>query len=121
MCSDIDPFHGFRRYVMFDLLMAILSSASTSIFMRISEKRINGRISLLSVNYMVCTLLGALFVGGSLAPVGETGFPFALTLGGINGILYAAPISDLVALVTILALTIPFFRRMKTAPTGEDD
>ena len=88
MCSDIDPFHGLRRYVMFDLLMAILSSASTSIFMRISEKRINGRISLLSVNYMVCTLLGALFVGGSLAPVGETGFPFALTLGGINGILY---------------------------------
>lgn len=31
---------------------------------------------------------------------------------GINGILYAAPISDLIALVVILALTIPFFRRL---------
>lgn len=32
---------------------------------------------------------------------------------GIDGILYAAPISDLVALVTILCLTIPFFRKIK--------
>ena len=32
---------------------------------------------------------------------------------GINGILYAAPISDLVALVAILCLTIPFFRKLK--------
>lgn len=32
---------------------------------------------------------------------------------GINGILYAAPISDVVALVAILALTIPFFRKIK--------
>ena len=32
---------------------------------------------------------------------------------GINGILYAAPVSDMVALVVILALTIPFFRRLK--------
>lgn len=32
---------------------------------------------------------------------------------GINGILYAAPISDLVAIVVILALTIPFFRKLQ--------
>ena len=32
---------------------------------------------------------------------------------GIHGILYAAPISDAVALVAILCLTIPFFRRIK--------
>ena len=32
---------------------------------------------------------------------------------GINGILYAAPVSDVVALVVILALTIPFFRQLK--------
>ena len=32
---------------------------------------------------------------------------------GINGILFAAPISDLVALVVILCLTIPFFRNLK--------
>ena len=32
---------------------------------------------------------------------------------GIDGILYAAPISDLVALAVILGLTVPFFRKMK--------
>ena len=32
---------------------------------------------------------------------------------GIDGILYAAPLSDIVALVAILALTIPFFRDLK--------
>ncbi|MBQ8278885.1 MAG: MATE family efflux transporter [Roseburia sp.] len=31
---------------------------------------------------------------------------------GINGILYAAPIADLVAVVVILGLTIPFFRKL---------
>ena len=31
---------------------------------------------------------------------------------GINGILYAAPISDLVAIVVILILTISFFRKL---------
>ena len=32
---------------------------------------------------------------------------------GIDGILYAAPIADLVALVVILGLTIPFFRNLR--------
>ena len=32
---------------------------------------------------------------------------------GINGILYAAPISDVIALIVILSLTIPFFRNLK--------
>ena len=33
---------------------------------------------------------------------------------GINGILYAAPIADGVALIVILTLTIPFFKNIKT-------
>lgn len=74
---------------MFDLIMAILTSASTSIFMRVSEKHIRGKISMLSVNYMVCTLLGALCIkGASLLPTAETGFSFVLWLGIVNGILY---------------------------------
>ena len=32
---------------------------------------------------------------------------------GINGILYAAPISDVVALIVILTLTVSFFRKLK--------
>ena len=31
---------------------------------------------------------------------------------GINGILYAAPIADLVAVVVVMALTVPFFRKI---------
>lgn len=31
---------------------------------------------------------------------------------GINGILYAAPLSDLVAMIVVMALTIPFFRKI---------
>ena len=38
---------------------------------------------------------------------------------GINGILFAAPISDLVALVVVLCLTISFFRGIKKAETLE--
>ena len=32
---------------------------------------------------------------------------------GINGILYAAPISDFITIIVILALTIPFFKNIK--------
>ena len=32
---------------------------------------------------------------------------------GVDGILYAAPISDVVALIAILVLTVPFFRKLK--------
>ena len=39
---------------------------------------------------------------------------------GINGILYAAPISDLVALVVILALTVSFFRKLNHPQTNMD-
>ena len=38
---------------------------------------------------------------------------------GINGILYAAPISDLVAVVVVLGLTIPFFRSLKVTEREE--
>ena len=42
------------------------------------------------------------------------------TGSGINGILYAAPIADLVAIVVILVLTIPFFRGLnKEVVIGE--
>ena len=38
---------------------------------------------------------------------------------GIYGILYAAPVADAVALVVILALTIPFYRSLKDHPDTE--
>lgn len=74
---------------MFNLIMAILSSASTSILMRASETHIRGKTAMLSANYIACTILAALYAGGTaLFPVAENGFSFALRLGGFNGILY---------------------------------
>ncbi|MBQ8233014.1 MAG: MATE family efflux transporter [Lachnospiraceae bacterium] len=40
---------------------------------------------------------------------------------GINGILYAAPIADLVAIVVILGLTIPFFKNLDKEAVGEKE
>ena len=41
------------------------------------------------------------------------------TGNGINGILYAAPVSDAVAIVVILVLTVSFFRSLKKEETGK--
>ena len=38
---------------------------------------------------------------------------------GINGILYAAPVADAVALVVIILLTVPFYRSLKTPAVQE--
>ncbi|MBQ8562954.1 MAG: MATE family efflux transporter, partial [Firmicutes bacterium] len=38
---------------------------------------------------------------------------------GINGILYAAPIADAIAIVVVLTLTIPFFRSLQKKETGD--
>ncbi len=38
---------------------------------------------------------------------------------GIHGILYAAPVSDLVAVIVILGLTVPFFRELKKQEESE--
>ena len=74
---------------MLNLIIAIFSSASTSIVMRISEKHIKGKTAMLCVNYMVCSTLSALYAGAAgLFPAAENGFSFALKLGGINGFLY---------------------------------
>ena len=38
---------------------------------------------------------------------------------GINGILIAAPISDLIALIVILSVTVPFFRKINKKTISE--
>lgn len=74
---------------MFDLIIAILSSASTGILMRVSERRIRAKTGMLSVNYLVCAVLAALYIGSAeLLPAAQAGFSFALALGAVNGILY---------------------------------
>lgn len=73
---------------MLYLLLAILCSASTSVFMRLSERRVKGDMNLLAVNYIVCALLAACYTGlTGLFPAAE-GLGFTLGLGAVNGVLY---------------------------------
>ncbi len=73
---------------MLYLLLAVLSSTSISVIMRLSGKYVKGDVNLLAVNYIVCSLMAALYAGpADLFPANE-GLPFTLGLGLINGVLY---------------------------------
>lgn len=73
---------------MLYLLLAILSSALVSIFMRLSTHRVRGRYSLLAVNYLVCSALGAVYARGNVFCFTAPGFGTMLVLGLVAGALY---------------------------------
>lgn len=66
------------------LLLAIASSATIAIVMRISARSVKANISMLAVNYITCLLLSAVYAGFQVFPV----HPTAVTMGIGNGILY---------------------------------
>ena len=73
---------------MIYLLLAVLSSALISVFMRLSEQRISHNIGMLSVNYLICTVIAACYTGTpNLFPRTE-GVATALSLGVLSGVLY---------------------------------
>lgn len=73
---------------MLYLLLAILSSSLVSIFMRLSSHRVQNRYSLLAVNYLFCSVLGAVYARGNIYCVTADGFGATLALGLVAGILY---------------------------------
>ena len=74
---------------MIYLVMAVLSSALVSVIMRLSEQHVRNNISMLSCNYVMCTVLAAFFAGsGNLLPAGTQGFSFSLAAGVVSGMLY---------------------------------
>lgn len=76
---------------MLSLCLGILSSALVSIIMRLSGSRVKNNLGMLTMNYIVCSVLAALFcdVGQTFA-FRDSGYSLALSLGGINGVLYLA-------------------------------
>lgn len=73
---------------MIYLILAIVSSASVSIIMRLSEGYIKNNVSMLAINYAVCVLTAGFYMGlHNMAPQGA-GAGFAVGLGVINGFLY---------------------------------
>ena len=75
---------------MLFLILAVLSSSMVSIVMRISTDKISANISMLAVNYLVCSFLGAAYAGFDLLSVAAEGFSLMVALGAVAGVLYLA-------------------------------
>lgn len=73
---------------MIYLLLAILSSTTISVVMRLSEKHCNNRTSLLAVNYVACMVLAGAYAGTDRLFPDGAGVSTALWLGLISGALY---------------------------------
>ena len=74
---------------MFYLILAIACSSMVQIIMRLSTNRINNNMSMLAMNYVVCTLVAAFDTGFSnLFPVAAPGFGTAAGVGFFQGLLY---------------------------------
>ena len=74
----------------------------------------------MSMNAVIASLVRDIICFVPLALILPRILESSETGGGINGILYAAPISDFVAVVVILALTIPFFRKLGKETVAEE-
>lgn len=89
----IDIIEGIGRTKeksMFYLILAIISSALVSIFVRLSEGKIRANVSMLAFNYMMCSVLAASAIGlGNLLPSAK-GIGATLGMGTINGVFYLA-------------------------------
>lgn len=73
---------------MLFLCLAILSSAAISLIMRVSANKVTAKLSMLSVNYLVCSLLGAAYCGFDLICPQIPGFSTTLWLGILGGVLF---------------------------------
>ena len=74
---------------MFYLILAIACSSMVQIVMRLSTDRIKNNMSLLAVNYVVCTLIAACYTGfDKLLPLGAAGLGPALGVGFGQGLLF---------------------------------
>ena len=74
---------------MISLCLGILSSALVSVIMRLSSGRVKNNLGMLTMNYIVCSVLSALFCDAAQT-FGTPDLGTALSLGGINGLLYLA-------------------------------
>ena len=73
---------------MLYLILAIVSSMLVSVCMRLSEGKAKNNISMLAMNYAMCTLLSVVFAGSIDLFPQESGLGFALGLGFVSGAMY---------------------------------
>ena len=70
------------------LLLAIICGALISVLMRMSTEKVTGSIGMLAVNYLVCTVLAAVYTGGQSISGGMMGLSGTVCMGIFNGVLY---------------------------------
>ena len=69
-------------------ILAVVTSAMVSVFMRLSGRHVHNNITMLSFNYLMCTVLAALSTQtADLLPQAQ-GAGFTLGLGLLNGLFY---------------------------------
>ena len=73
---------------MLFLCLAILSSCAISLLMRLSGKKVTAKLSMLGVNYLICTLLSAAYAGFRLLQPQVSGFAMTVAMGAVNGVLF---------------------------------
>ena len=70
------------------LLLAILCSALISVLMRWSTEKVSGSTGMLAMNYLMCTVLAAVYTGGKGISGGMMGLSGTVCMGVFNGVLY---------------------------------
>jgi len=73
---------------MLYLFLAIASSALISVLMRISEKHSSSGMAKLSMNYLMCCVLGGLYAGGAELFPRTEGMGLTVLLAVVSGVLY---------------------------------
>lgn len=74
---------------MLYLVLAVCASSMISVFMRIGTHRVNSKLSMLAVNYLVCMLLASVYTVRT--PVsGTQGLGITVIFGAMAGVLYLA-------------------------------
>ena len=92
---------------MLYLILAIVSSTFITVLMRLSEGKSKNDISLLSMNYLSCTVLSFLFMESKVIFPETSGLSTVLLLGGIGGILFPASFFLLKWNVKMNGVTLP--------------
>ena len=98
----------FRIYLSLTVITCLVKM--TAVFFQSIGKSIRAMVASLVRDILCFTPLTLILP--AMLERGEAG-------SGINGILFAAPVSDLIALAVILWLTVPFFRELKQREAAE--
>ncbi|MBP3654787.1 MAG: DMT family transporter [Oscillospiraceae bacterium] len=73
---------------MIYLVLAVLSSAAISVFMRLSTDKVKGNVSMLAVNYLTCLVIAGCYTGWRNILPQEAGLRGAVAMGSMQGLLY---------------------------------